>query len=1171
MKSNIFNTKVKAISFIITLIFVINLAIFTFAAESYTLDLPPTFRISETWDKDSLVMNIDNGPKLEILRGHPMGTPNSFIYLNGKTIGYYSQVDGKFNSESGFPDFRNGYPLLADTLSRANYMPSDLGNIIDNNDGRTYTPPSFYETISQHGSANDQFILGADLIGDPSLRQEIGNQRVNTIVNNLIDSNVLAIKDMFTDKRDVDLNKFISTLNQDTRNRITALRSPAPTPPKPVAPSVTVKPANAVGGTGGGGTTAIEPSSLISWSSNQQVKVGQYVYTTTKVQGVFIANDGKFYNSAGYRVTSDGNNYITGTNQPTSNIDEAEKSVISSSWGSSGLSTRFSPPKIPATTDATGESVGVPSARTLTAVAGTTSRQVAAIQVLDRGGKSIGYLGKDGYVYKTQQAANDKDTTKKVANAEKNLQSPSQSPGRYNALDSDGNLINDFKLESKFTGKTGSDIASALWGEAEKYNKRPATLPTPTEEPTQFQTDIHQVNEDLLLSEYSRLKKLLDKVSEEDKAKLRNFITTIENELNHRGITIPTASPTTPPTTSNPQLASQLTAAMQLQNLNKENEKLTSRINALQEEEGRLQIQMEQESDQNKKSELIKSINTKNEQLFPLLTTKREYGNRITELTHLKGTIDLSKLKQATRTTTNPEGTLKTETIAVYDGKDFFVLGNDGQATSLQSNDPRLYTQIQGTSLSVNLLIPDMYALTVNKDGKDTLRIADLANKGDTKSIIDYLKSQDRTVKFDGETYGRITVNGNQVYLGKDGLFASKPDNADDVYRLAFKYEEDVGGQYYDDKDGRNIIYQDANGNFYLLTKDKKTDQITTQQISGNALANAKRSALTEDKNRKDKQRMIDSRRRWAAQLNEIFYPGPGAQAIEKALENLIGKDISVFKWIGNPWSTRAFATDPNAVESLICNAKHDNPENIITPPTGTESRAGSKKGKWLDIKAKRYETATDQDSQLINWNINCPYNNNNPRWQPSKDDKGNLVPRGYLYKIQYVVQHPYTKEQIDKMDSGDRKKAGLDEKGNLIFRIVLDSKPCTDTKLTIPEEYKLAKQVLAPMEKSQAIKTVAYSGYDLALIEKVCISFDDYKPKDKSWDLNNGRKKCADVKVEKVTTPQDFIMLPKGTNTFGTSTDSLGNVNTFANQGGTPTSNADFNCPAFLAGTPDC
>ncbi len=127
------------------------------------------------------------------------------------------------------------------------------------------------------------------------------------------------------------------------------------------------------------------------------------------------------------------------------------------------------------------------------------------------------------------------------------------------------------------------------------------------------------------------------------------------------------------------------------------------------------------------------------------------------------------------------------------------------------------------------------------------------------------------------------------------------------------------------------------------------------------------------------------------------------------------------------------------------------------------------------------------------------------PKWFP-KLEADEVSPLGYLYKISWYITHPYTKQQVDSMRDYEKEDNGLNEDGNITYRIELIGDGCSTPEVSngynmpYPDFYKL---------EPGGIASVTWSYYDLAKIDSICIRFDKWKYDGE----NNGW--CEELAVE--------------------------------------------------------
>ncbi|MEK6808228.1 MAG: hypothetical protein AABY14_00910, partial [Nanoarchaeota archaeon] len=243
---------------------------------------------------------------------------------------------------------------------------------------------------------------------------------------------------------------------------------------------------------------------------------------------------------------------------------------------------------------------------------------------------------------------------------------------------------------------------------------------------------------------------------------------------------------------------------------------------------------------------------------------------------------------------------------------------------------------------------------------------------------------------------------------------------------------------------------------------------------------------------------------------------------------------LSLFRASDSPFGINVlskWAQDPYYLENTICTALKDKPENIKVPPTRQAVRSGaSPDGVWINIFAKRLE------QKFADWEEPKCDGYGEQKWWPGEVKDGKPTIRGYIYKIQYIIQHPFSKDTVEKMNEDERDDHGLDKDGSIIFKMTQKVKPCSAGSIRITKnEYSFNEEILKVedgiLRRTEIISTPA-------LIEKVCIEFKDYEFTD---NVNEGKYKsnsknefCRDVEKEEVEIPADFVELPQGTNSVG-------------------------------------
>ena len=148
-------------------------------------------------------------------------------------------------------------------------------------------------------------------------------------------------------------------------------------------------------------------------------------------------------------------------------------------------------------------------------------------------------------------------------------------------------------------------------------------------------------------------------------------------------------------------------------------------------------------------------------------------------------------------------------------------------------------------------------------------------------------------------------------------------------------------------------------------------------------------------------------------------------------------------------------------------------------------------------------------------------------------------------------------------MASSEKRDNGMDEKGNILFRLKFITKSCRSEN--IGDRFYLPGgnryQSLSP--EDQFART-AFSLYHKAFIEQICIEFKDYK-----WD-GSQKEKCSEIKSEQIEVPPDFISLPKDTQAAGI-IERGGILNPFSTSGGAGRGQDYGSYPCLLPGTDLC
>ena len=426
---------------------------------------------------------------------------------------------------------------------------------------------------------------------------------------------------------------------------------------------------------------------------------------------------------------------------------------------------------------------------------------------------------------------------------------------------------------------------------------------------------------------------------------------------------------------------------------------------------------------------------------------------------------------------------------------------------------------------------------TLTDEEHSELLILNIEQQEETFSI-----QKDRLNKDIAEKRNKLDTLNQELINLNIGITDSKADankkNLPTLHTLYYQVEngEILSYQFAEDED-YVYIYDDNTKEYSVFEFDKLPEEIKSMFNYEPAFDSLDLRFKLQDlilqnidiKQQVALQKMLTNRRQWAQQISEILYPGPGAMAIQKGFEKIIGEDITnkvtevadelkigkIAKW----------SQDPYYIEYGICDAFMDEPQNLRVPPTRAESRAGNYQGKWITPLGKRVEYKLGGEL----YKGRCPYNNNAPKWQPGVSN-GKPVVLGYLYKMQFVLTHPYSKEAVDKFSSDERKNRGLDEDGSLRFRIKRIIEPCNS--IGIKEDMFYGKWITLKPDNNGQFKT-SISFFEQAFIKEVCIEFENYKPG--NFGYCKDRECCTDVVAEETDPPSDFSLFPEGTNSAGT------------------------------------
>jgi|GEM_PF-4422592 len=287
-------------------------------------------------------------------------------------------------------------------------------------------------------------------------------------------------------------------------------------------------------------------------------------------------------------------------------------------------------------------------------------------------------------------------------------------------------------------------------------------------------------------------------------------------------------------------------------------------------------------------------------------------------------------------------------------------------------------------------------------------------------------------------------------------------------------------------------------GGFYLA------NTYSDQEIIQNALNNAKQTKNND---------------KWTAaeQISAFLNPSMGSYKVQGLVEELFG-DVTIVdttkKW-GELWAYAEQGMEYYAADKIFCNKKQSS--WFIQDYAGHYVGAGefpTLNSVTMYILGKRTEYAAEGG---IDWNTAYNIDGKAPQWFPKvmssvptygttttattlkgsttttliySKSNPSLAAMGYLYKLSWLVKHPYTADDVAAMSLDEKHDNGLDDDGNITFRIYITE---TGAPCMAKSCYQLSpKYYLEPGSQISQTKVQ----YKLPYLSGVCIRFDSYK-----WD----------------------------------------------------------------------
>ncbi len=372
-----------------------------------------------------------------------------------------------------------------------------------------------------------------------------------------------------------------------------------------------------------------------------------------------------------------------------------------------------------------------------------------------------------------------------------------------------------------------------------------------------------------------------------------------------------------------------------------------------------------------------------------------------------------------------------------------------------------------------------------------------------SQKINDYKKAGD-TVEWSDKYKSYIVKD-------KDGKIVDYLESIDP--KIIAKAKLVIGGK--DDPYAGQSYIKDGN-NWYKCTKTPCDSPDSYEPMSADEGKKMQSAYYTGEYNKAvaDRQKELNS-------LTSILNPSLGAFEVSKIIQGWIGKDVSLMPEKGTWWYD-ALGYMEAGFETAWCKEKYA-PSAYFT-----EERPGLYVGggDFPSIDAitiyalgKRTEYVAEGG---IDWDTSYKIGGSLPQWFPnilssvpttgtttttrsstgktttttllikSKSNPG-LAAMGYLYKLNWLVKHPKTKEEVVAMSLNDKAAAGFDTDGNITFTIHIKESgaPCM---------YKNCEQVSPRMYLEPGGQIlVTKVQYKLAYLADICIKFDTYK-----WDGNH-------------------------------------------------------------------
>lgn len=386
-------------------------------------------------------------------------------------------------------------------------------------------------------------------------------------------------------------------------------------------------------------------------------------------------------------------------------------------------------------------------------------------------------------------------------------------------------------------------------------------------------------------------------------------------------------------------------------------------------------------------------------------------------------------------------------------------------------------------------------------------------------TLDDYWNSKDYTVQYDkdADVYIFTGKDGNPIEIPNDGKTRNIKDRNKNIKKGTsgedWSWLDNIDPtKYYTDKDGYEWEYDPVSSDF-LKCKDKNC---VPGDPPTRVLNYFKKNAEDNKLDNLARERFSKARV-WAELLN----PSIGAMQIGRDLEKLVWKkDVSMFDLFsdGNFKNKMIdfFSYFQAGVETLWCNKKassfftQDYPGHYVGAGDFPNLNSVT-----IFTFGKRTQYMPGKD---LDWNTPYRVKGEMPAWFPNVQSstpvstvsttvttksstttlilsKANpsLSAAGFLYKLQWLIKHPNTKEEIDAMSVAKRTGSGFDTDGNITFTINIKEEG-------LPCMYKNCVQISPKqyLEPGGSISQTKVS-YKLAYLTGICLKFDTYK-----WDRYN-------------------------------------------------------------------